>query len=92
MKSIVLTLVGLFMLWMLVGCDGFLDEYSITEVRPTELTDIEQLLLGDAYLDGLLEPTAVYSNVTDGFGVVTGYQISTRRLTMPFGDRTHVWY
>lgn len=51
MKSIVLTLVGSFMLWMLVGCDGFLDEYSITEVRPTELTDIEQLLLGDAYLD-----------------------------------------
>ena len=51
MKSIVLTLVGSFMLWMLVGCDGFLDEYSITEVRPTELTDVEQLLLGDAYLD-----------------------------------------
>ena len=51
MKSIVLTFVGSFMLWMLVGCDGFLDEYSITEVRPTELTDVEQLLLGDAYLD-----------------------------------------
>lgn len=28
-----------------------LTNYSITEVRPTELTDIEQLLLGDAYLD-----------------------------------------
>ena len=47
MKSIVLTFVGSFMLWMLVGCDGFLDEYSITEVRPTELTDVEQLLLPD---------------------------------------------
>lgn len=47
--------------------------------------------LGDAYLDGLLEPTATYSNVTDGFGVVTGYQISTRRITMPFGDPPHEW-
>lgn len=42
--------------------------------------------LGDAYLDGLLEPTATYSNVTDGFGVVTGYQTTTHRITMPFKD------
>lgn len=42
--------------------------------------------LGDASLDGLLEPTATYSNVTDGFGVVTGYQKSTRRITMPVGS------
>lgn len=42
--------------------------------------------LGDAYLDGLLEPTATYSNVTDGFGVVTGYQTTTHRITMPFED------
>lgn len=40
--------------------------------------------LGDAYLDGLLEPTATYSNVNNGFGVVTGYQVSTQRVTMPF--------
>lgn len=44
------------------------------------------ITLGDAYTDGLLEPTATYSNVTDGFGVVTGYQISTRRITMPIGN------
>lgn len=40
---------------------------------------------GDANMDGLLEPTATYSNVTDGFGVVTGYQKSKRRITMPIG-------
>lgn len=42
--------------------------------------------LGDANMDGLLEPTATYSNVTDGFGVVTGYQKATRRITMPIGS------
>ena len=67
---------------------------SISEAYYNYLKKIRgfSISLGDAFLDGLLEPTAVYSNVTDGFGVVTGYQISTRRLTMPFGDRTHVWY
>lgn len=38
-------------MWGMAGCDGFLDEYSVSEVRPTELTDLEQLLLGDGYLD-----------------------------------------
>lgn len=49
--------------------------------------------LGDANMDGLLEPTATYSNVTDGFGVVTGYQKSTRRITMPVGSSplTYEW-
>lgn len=42
--------------------------------------------LGDANMGGMLEPTATYSNVTDGFGVVTGYQKSTRRITMPIGE------
>ena len=42
--------------------------------------------LGDANMGGMLEPTATYSNVTDGFGVVTGYQKSTRRITMPIGS------
>ena len=44
MKSILLIIVSSFMLWMLVGCNGFLDEYSISEVRPTEVTELEQLL------------------------------------------------
>lgn len=47
--------------------------------------------LGDANMDGLLEPTATYSNVTDGFGVVTGYQKSTRRITMPVGSVPPFW-
>lgn len=42
--------------------------------------------LGDANMDALLEPTSTYSNVTDGFGVVTGYQKATRRITMPIGS------
>ena len=47
--------------------------------------------LGDAYVDGLLEPSETYSNVIDGFGIVTGYRISTRRITMPFGSFSYEW-
>ena len=46
--------------------------------------------LGDAYLDGLVEPTATYTNVKDGFGIVAGCQLYHRRFTMPFGD-TEPW-
>lgn len=42
--------------------------------------------LGDAYLDGLLEPAATYTNVKGGFGIVAGSQLYHRRFTMPFGD------
>ena len=48
-----------------MGCDGFLDEYSISEVRPTEVTDLEQLLLGDAYLDA--DQKEVQYNIMDIF-------------------------
>lgn len=41
--------------------------------------------LGDAFLENM-EPSATYSNVEDGFGVVAGYQVSTRRITMPISD------
>lgn len=41
--------------------------------------------IGDVFIDGLIEPSATYTNVTDGFGIVAGYQISRRRITMPFG-------
>ena len=41
------------------------------------------ILLGDASMDGLLQPTSTYSNVTGGFGVVAGYQTATHRITMP---------
>lgn len=50
MKSIIIT-IGLLGLLLCHGCNGFLDEYSQDEVRPAEVSDIEQLLLGNAYLD-----------------------------------------
>ena len=47
--------------------------------------------LGDAYLDGLVEPTATYTNVEGGFGIVAGCQLAHRRFTMPFGDKELSW-
>ena len=47
--------------------------------------------LGDAYLDGLVEPTATYTNVEGGFGIVAGCQLAHRRFTMPFGDKEPSW-
>lgn len=47
--------------------------------------------LGDAYLDGLVEPTTTYTNVEDGFGIIGGCQLAHRRFTMPFGDKEPSW-
>lgn len=49
------------------------------------------LSFGIAYQDGLVEPTATFTNVTDGFGVVAGYQISSKRIDMPFGTKEPFW-
>lgn len=47
--------------------------------------------LGDAYLDGLVEPSATYTNVKDGFGIVAGYQLYHRRFTMPCREEEPYW-
>lgn len=47
--------------------------------------------LGEAYLNGLLEPSSTYTNVEGGFGVVSGYQVAARRITMPFGRKAPDW-
>lgn len=49
------------------------------------------LSLGNAYLDGMVEPTKTFTNVVNGFGVVAGYQISKIRVTMPYGDTPPLW-
>lgn len=61
---------------------------SISEAYYNYLKMIRSIAIsvGDAHLDGLLEPTATYSNVNGGFGVVTGFQTSTYRITMPFDE------
>ena len=40
MRAITRIMTGALLLWGMAGCDGFLDEYSVSEVRPTELTDL----------------------------------------------------
>lgn len=47
--------------------------------------------LGEAYLNGLLEPASTYTNVVEGFGIVSGYQVAACRITMPFGDKAPDW-
>ena len=56
MKISILLILG-FVSLFLSGCDGFLEEKSQDEVRPSTVTDMEKILLGDAYFskaDGLL--------------------------------------
>jgi len=43
---------------------------------------------GEAYINGLLEPSATYTNVEGGFGVVAGYQVAYKRIMMPFGKES----
>ena len=39
----------LILLFVLGGCNGFLEESSLDEVRPSTVEDLEQLLLGEGY-------------------------------------------
>ena len=41
----------IFIAWLAIGCSDFLNESSSDEIRPSTLTDLEQLLLGDGYED-----------------------------------------
>lgn len=43
--------IGLLVWLLCIGCNDFLKEYSQDEVRPVELSDLEQILLGNGYLD-----------------------------------------
>ena len=46
-----LSVYSLFMsIFLLVACDDFLEEMSQDEVRPSQVTDLEQILLGDGYV------------------------------------------
>lgn len=42
----------LILLFVLGGCDGFLEESSLSDVRPSTVEDLEQLLLGEGYPRG----------------------------------------
>lgn len=67
---------------------------TISEDYYHYLTEIRNLsiILGTDYQDGLLEPTATYTNVQNGFGVVAGYQIAEWRIEMPFGSKPPASY
>ena len=54
----------LFLTYSLAGCDGFLEEQSQTEIRPSTVLDMEKLLEGEAYWT---EKDAVFSDATDIF-------------------------
>lgn len=66
---------------------------AISEAYFRYLTVIRNfsISLGDAYLDGLVEPSATYTNVEGGFGIVAGYMTFHRRFTMPCADKPPLW-
>lgn len=49
-KQIYLIIIGISFIWGLSGCGDFLEESSLDEIRPSTATDLEQLMLGEAYL------------------------------------------
>lgn len=54
----------LFLSCAFAGCDGFLEEQSQTEVRPSTIFDMEKLLEGEAYWT---ESDAVFTDETEIF-------------------------
>lgn len=61
MKVIYYTIVVFQLLF--IGCSDFLEESSKDEVRPSEVSDMEQLLLGNAYM----EEDDLFYNIMDIF-------------------------
>lgn len=59
---------------------------SISEEYYNYLTVIRNISVsfGEAYINGLLEPSSTYTNVNGGFGVVAGYKVDYKRIEMPF--------
>lgn len=81
MKSIV-AVIGLIGLLTCSGCSGFLEEYSQDEIRPAEVSDVEQLLLGNAYLDPNNDKKEVHYAIMDIFTddiQCNGLDMETRR-------------
>lgn len=55
--------VMLLVFW-LAGCGDFLEESSLDEIRPSTVTDLEEILLGDGYLDkyGIYNLTDIFTD------------------------------
>ncbi len=71
MKNILLLLVTT----LFVGCNGFLDESSQDEVRPSQVSDLEQLLVGEGYQEHQIFTTEIYTDELQSNGVTdTKYQ------------------
>lgn len=58
---------------------------SVTTAYYQYMKSVWRFAISGFPLDALKEPASAYSNVEGGYGVVSGYQISSRRITMPFG-------
>lgn len=83
----------LLALWF-SGCDGFLEESSQDEVRPSTVDDMEQLLLGEVYFsqgdhNNFFRCTDVFSDDIKCNGL-TDEQPSTR-VTLETGRYTFGW-
>ncbi|MCR9012328.1 RagB/SusD family nutrient uptake outer membrane protein [Gabonibacter chumensis] len=59
-----------------VGCNDFLEEASQDEIRPSTVNDLEQILLGEAYLDdyNIYNLTDVFTDNVECYGVSTENQ------------------
>ncbi len=64
MKNMKTKILILFLSCAFAGCDGFLEEQSQTEVRPSTIFDMEKLLEGEAYWT---ESDAVFTDETEIF-------------------------
>ena len=55
----------------LFGCSDFLEESSQDEIRPSTLTDLEQILLGEAYMDqyNIYNLTDIFTDNVSCYGI-----------------------
>ncbi len=88
MKINILLMLGLVTL-ALFGCESFLEEKSQDEVRPSTVTDMEKILLGEAYFskaEGFMfnYGTDIFSDNMTSNAVIDNKDLKKRQLAPRF--------
>lgn len=97
MNAIYKSMLGAMMCLSVAGCSKFLEEKSQDEIKPSTVTDLEQLLMGEVYPAGHNDATfmAYVDMLTDdmqsSFNPAPGAQIAYKAYETPFTFRADMY-
>ena len=90
MNTIYKYIIGVWLCIGLVGCNKHLEEKSQDEVKPTTVTDLQQLLMGEVYPAGALQPSfhayldMLTDDVSSNFNAEKGASLTYQKYAPAF--------